>query len=447
MEFCNENKLKIYIIGICGIGTSAVALYLNENGFNVSGSDIVIDNYKNIFSEKGIVLFQGHNEKNVAGSDIVIYNSAINKDNVEFEYALKNNIPIYSRAEVLSMIEKKFPISVGVCGAHGKTTTTSLISHILRAASKPFTAFIGGKDKKLSNYCSFGNELFLSEICEYKKNIDFFSPSIGVILNIDNDHLDCYDGIDDVIETFADFSERSDYCIVNASDKKINDEFKKNLTFGLAEGNFSAKDIIIDNTDKTTCFTALKNGEEYLKLKVKLLGEHNVMNVLAAVAVSDRLGIDKKYIIEGTESFCGIERRDEFLGEYSGVKIIADYAHHPKEIEKFLESYNFDYDKTIVLFQPHTYSRTKILLNDFVKTLSQVKNLWIYKTYPAREAYDEDGSAKRLAEQILSSKYFDNFDSVLSEIEAVSNKCSTLLIIGAGDVYDKIKKHIEKMRN
>ena len=108
---------------------------------------------------------------------------------------------------------------------------------------------------------------------------------------------------------------------------------------------------------------------------------------------------------------------------------------------------NFDYDKTIVLFQPHTYSRTKILLNDFVKTLSQVKNLWIYKTYPAREAYDEDGSAKRLAEQILSSKYFDDFDSVLSEIEAVSNKCSTLLIIGAGDVYDKIKKHIEKMRN
>ncbi|MBP5372823.1 MAG: UDP-N-acetylmuramate--L-alanine ligase [Clostridia bacterium] len=445
MDFLSENKLNVFIIGICGVGTSGIAKYLKSLGFFVSGSDNSINHYYHELIKEGIVVYDKHDVSNLIGCDVVIYSSAIKSDNVELKYAIENNIPIFSRAEILSMIEKKFPLSIGVVGAHGKTTTTAILSNVLKAANLPFTAFIGGSDLDLSNYCNFGKSIFLAEICEYKRNIEYFKPDVGIVLNIDNDHLDCYKDFNDLAKVFNDFIKRTKYSIVNYDDKNIL-KTESCVSFGKDRGEYTAENITYNN-DGGLCFTVLKNDEKFLDVNTRLKGEHNVYNVLAAVAAADKLNIGKDIIQQGLQAFKGVLRRDEYLGNFYGAETYADYAHHPKEIKKYIDTYKNRYKKIHVVFQPHTYSRTRILFNDFIEAFKNADNIYIFKTFPARESFNVAGSALRLAESIPDAIYYDDFDFLLKDLAEKLKNDDVLLVIGAGDIYDLFKENIKKMRN
>ena len=440
----DDNGLKVFFIGIGGVGVSALAIYLKELGFFVSGSDERRSEYCETLEHKGIRIFYGHNAKNLVGiSDVVVYSSAIKTDNPELIYAKENYIPTYSRAQVLAAICKKYPVSIGVCGAHGKTTTTALIADILHAASARFTAFIGGNVADLGNTCNFGNDIFLGEICEYEKNIEYFKCDVGVFLNIDKDHLDCYEGFDDLVATFRRFYSRSSKRIINVDDKILSSFEGEKISFACDKGIYRATNI---KTNKFRLkFDVIKNDKKILKANVALVGRHNAYNVLAAVAASESVGIDKKYIERGLKDFRGVARRNEFIGKINGARVFADYAHHPSEIKRIAEFYNNAVKgKLYIVFQPHTYSRTRLLFKEFVNALKNYEYLYIFKTYAARENYDRSGSAELLAENLPHAKYYENFEKLSNELKKNVRKKDVLLVLGAGDIYDGFKISLNK---
>ena len=429
-----KKDLKVFFIGIGGAGMSALAAYLLDEGFFVGGSDRALNNNCDRLLLKGATIFSCHDKNNLIGYDVVIVNSAISDDNEELVYAKENKIPILLRAQLLMLISEKFPTKIGVSGTHGKTTVTSLIANILDRANMKFTAFIGGDDKTLGNYHNSGNSILLSEICEFKRNIDYFSPSIGVTLNIDNDHLDSYDGFNDLKNTFYSFLDRSVCPIVNADDKNLLNYSSDAVTYGLYhKADYTAVDI---KYGKTTDFTVLKNGKRFFRAKSKLWGEHNVLGVLAATAVADTLCIGADVIRCAVNDFVGVSRRNDLIGTLNGAKCYGDYAHHPREIDALLKAVlKHVKGKLIFVFQPHTYSRTRILFNEFTGVLSQIKHLYLYKTYSAREAPVAEYSAKSLASSIKNAEYFDDFDKLFDKLKTVVTKKDVIYFVGAGDIF------------
>ena len=438
-----DNKLKVFFSGIGGVGMSALAKYLKNLSFEVSGSDVNPSATTDELINYGITVYIGHDAANVSGCDVFIYSSAIKEDNVEYCYAEKNGLAILSRAELLSLIQKRYKISIGVCGAHGKTTATALIAHVMHAAKTEFTAFIGGFDKEFSNTCNFGNKYFLAEICEYKRNIDRFSCDVSVFLNVDNDHQECYGGLKGLVRSFKGFYDRSKENIINYDDHFLNsfgdDSFKVSLSCGevFAKKYYERKG--------TLCVTVCFKGEKPFKTKTALSGDHNVYNILFAAAVAKKLNISNKYIKKGLRSFKGILRRDEFLGKIKNTAIYADYAHHPKEIKESIKRYEKRFKgKVCYVFQPHTYSRTKLLFGDFVNCFKDLKDVIIYKTYPAREDYDISGDAETLSKSLPNSIYCNNCRDLILLLQRSKRKKGGVVILGAGDLYDQIKSALNK---
>ena len=442
MQFFEKNILSIFFIGIGGTGNSALASYLNGLDFSVSGSDVNKTDITIDLEKKGIKVFYEHCAENLKNVDLVVYSSAIDKDNPELKFALENKYAVYSRAELLSLIEKRFEVSIGVAGSHGKTTTTALIANIMKEAKLPFTAFMGGYDKNLTNVCSFGNKIFLAEICEYKRNIDLFSSTISVVLNIDNDHLECYNNsLEELTASFESFSKRSDKRIVNsaAEIQKSNNT----ITFGIKNGSYHAEKI--KSKKGRLKFKVYKGNKKIFSVKAELLGEHHVNNALAAIAAAKQLGIKNKYIKRGIANFRGVLRRNEYLGSLNGSKVFADYAHHPKEIEKTISSYIHSYSgRVIFVFEPHTYSRTKALFNDFINVFKDLKFFFLYKTYAAREDYDVGGDAMTLSNALNNSIYEENFKDLVNDIACMSNKKDIIVILGAGELYYDFKHFLQK---
>lgn len=426
---------RIFFIGIGGIGMSALALFLSERGFCVAGSDKTQSKTTDRLTEKGIRVYIGHDKNNLELTDLVVYSSAISDDNEELKYGKENKIACISRARLLSLISDCFSVRIGVAGCHGKTTVTALLAHVLRAANFQFTAFIGGDDLVFGNYCNFGKTYLLSEVCEYKKNINLFNPDISVVLNIDNDHLDSYDGnILEIKKTFQNFIARS---TLSVCPEHLSDE--KSIVFGLQNGDYTARKIKL--TDKGITFTANEHGKKLDVFKCKLRGECNVKNALAVIAVARTLKISVADIKKGFETFNGIARRDEIIGKINNATVIADYAHHPTQLLTRISDYKkLCNGRLIVVFQPHTYSRTAILFDDFVKVLADCDNLYLFKTYAAREKFIREGSALRLCKSIPKSLYFENFDDLFERLKKDVLPSDTVLILGAGNVYDKFKK-------
>ncbi len=422
---------------------SALAKYLVFKGYVVSGSDGRESEVTCELKKLGIAVTIGHSKKNVIGADVVVYSSAISDDNEELSYASSQKYACISRAELLKMISSKFCASVGVSGCHGKTTVTSLLAHILNVAKMPFTAHIGGFDNKLGNLIVKGDTLFLSEVCEFKRNIDKFTATTAVCLNIDNDHMNCYRNINELKQTFFAFLDRAQYRIINADDKELTDYKKPSVTFGEYKGDFTFKNYTVEHG--FVSFDVFLKNTKLFDVKTDYIGKYYALNVVAATATAITLGINIDDIKKGISAFQGVKRRNEIIGKINGIVVVSDYAHHPTEIENFLSTYK---DKNVLcVFQPHTYSRTKILFDDFLKVFSDVKNLFIYKTYSARETYDYFGSAERLADAIYGAKYFDDFRLLFNEVTrfALNSKGDGhILIIGAGDLYDEFLNEFKK---
>ncbi len=440
-----QNGLKVYFIGIGGVSMSGLAKLLLCRGFSVFGSDKRKSSSTLELASLGATVFYSHSPSNLDGVDLVVYSSAIPENNPELSFAVSNGIPVYKRSQLLGEILSSFKCSVAVSGCHGKTTATAMLSSVFIRANLSPTVFLGG------DYCDYGNlllgksDIAVAEACEYKKSFLDISPKVAVVLNIDNDHLDSFDGMKDVVSSFKRFV-GSRLAVINADDKYYNEISNcTTVSFGIDNvATYYAQDI--KQTEKGISFTACAYAKPYGRIKLMINGKHNVYNALSAFATADLMGVPFSVIKKGLEEFKGVKRRNELLGSFNGLDFYADYAHHPSEIKATLSAFKelnaFYKNDFITVFQPHTYSRTKILMNDFIDAFNGLDNVIIYKTYPAREKFDKKCSAKALKEKLdgkvpicLYAHSQTELKAHISSLISTSNKYKRVIFLGAGDIY------------
>lgn len=441
-----HSPVHVHFIGIGGISMSGLAAILLDRGFTVSGSDRSESPLTRWLEELGATLFYGQRASNIgSGVDLVVYTAAIHPDNPEFAAAAAAGIPMLTRAEVIGQLMENYAVSIAVAGTHGKTTTTSMLAHILLAAGTDPTISVGGILPAIGGNIRVGaGDVFLTEACEYTNSFLDFSPKYGFILNIDADHLDFFKDLDDIRHSFRLFAERlpeDGVLIINSAIPdvhQITDGLPCRVVFYDASDSYHAENITYDG--QACASFDLKNGGALLgRFTLHVPGSHNVSNAVAALALGDLLGFPRERMQEGLAAFCGTERRFQYKGTVGGVTIVDDYAHHPTEIRATLTTAKQRPHSSVwCVFQPHTYSRTKALMEDFAEALSLADKVVLADIYPARETDNLGISSKTLMEAVAAHGtevyYFPSFD----EIETfLLQKCvhgDLLITMGAGDI-------------
>ncbi len=414
----------------------ALAKILLSGGKRVAGYDRVDGQYVKSLKQSGVKVVFDLNA-DISAFDCIVYTDAVASNNKIITDARRLNKLIISRGELLAELCKQFSSVTAVAGCHGKTTCTSMLSHIFYEAGFAFSAHIGGDDLQFDNAYVGGNDYFVTEACEFKQNFLRLSPDVAIILNSDADHLDCYGTVENLKRAYDKFAANSKKVI-----RLYGDGADNGVTFGLDDrATFYAKSL----RGESGCFnfTAYENGRELGKVTLSVPGKHNVLNALAALAAARTLGIDFSVIAKGLNAFKGVRRRFEYIGRINGARCIADYAHHPNEIKAALKTARLVTSGNLfVVFQPHTYSRTKTLFKQFTSVLSSVKKLMIYKTYAAREYYDDAGSALTLSNSLKRSVYGDCPVDIL-RFTQTCRADDLILIVGAGDIYEIAKSLID----
>lgn len=435
-KFFNEYG-SFYFLGIGGVSMSSLAKYLVAIGKRVAGYDRNYGVYTAELIELGVKVTVGEPTDSIKDFDVIVYTDAIREDNPILQEAAVCGKITMSRGQLLYEVSRMFARTIAISGCHGKTTCTSMLAHIFQAAGKRFFAHIGGRDLTYGNCLYSGDDYLVTEACEYKKNFLLLKPTVAVLLNCGADHLECYGNYKNLISAYRQFLVNSDFSITLSGD-----EVAGNFTFGLdKEADITAKSVT--SVDGKYSFTVYDRGERLGRVSLSVEGRHNVLNALAAIAAALSVGIAFRYVQEGLADFNGVERRFETLGYINGAKCIADYAHHPDEIEAAIRTARRNHQKVFVVFQPHTYSRTKLLYKDFVKVLSGLENLMIYRTFAAREYYDDAGSALTLSRGVKKSRYGSETGDILEFISAAkAGEC--ILFLGAGDIYDIAKDIVGK---
>lgn len=439
---------KIYFIGIGGVSMSALAKFLSVCGYEVSGSDGMRGEETEALAFYGIRVYIGADaaRSELENADTVVYTDAIPADHVELSRAKRLAKPILSRAELLGYVCEEFPHTVAVAGSHGKTTCTSMCAHILKYASVPFTAHIGGEDGEFGNFYTTGTDYFLTEACEYKKNLLKLKTEVAVLLNIDKDHMECYDGEADLADCFRRYCEKAKTAFVCADDVKCQ-KLGEFAGFGIRNPLADYRATELRASGEKYAFTVEEYGKAICRVRLNAIGRCNVYNALAAFAATRSLGFDEKEIAKGLESFTAVKRRFERIGVWRGVSFICDYAHHPREIAATVATAEgICRGNLYVVFQPHTYSRTKLLLREFVETLRPIKNLMIYKTYAARELYDGEGSAERLSYAVGNCLYSENVYVLRTWLKKTVKEGDAVLFLGAGDIYYVAQYLLKELR-
>jgi UDP-N-acetylmuramate--alanine ligase len=444
----NDYDKKIHFIGIGGISMSGLAEILLLKGYKVSGSDMKASFLTEKLSKLGAEIYIGHNKENLKNVDIVIYTAAIANTNPEISAAKALNIPMYTRAEFLGAIMKGHKYNVAISGTHGKTTTTSMFSHITLSENLDPTILVGGELDVINGNVRTGkSEYFITEACEYKASFLSFYPYIGVVLNIDADHLDFYKDIDEIQATFKKFIDlipKDGYLVANADDKRTFEISKTAscnvVTFGIDSGDITAKNIKFD--DKSCAFfDVFKDAKLIFSVKLNVPGEHNVLNALAAISSALILNISSDSIISGLQNFGGTHRRFEYKGTKNGVVVIDDYAHHPTEIKATLAAIkNYPHKKVLCVFQPHTYSRTISLFDEFTEAFPGVDELILADIYAAREEDTGIVSSEMLSTSIMKTgvncKNIHNFNDIVDYLNEHLKDGDLLLTVGAGNVFE-----------
>lgn len=440
----------VHFIGIGGISMSGLAEILLKEDFTISGSDNKESALTDHLESLGATVFYGQKASNIiSGIDLVVYTAAIHEENEEFAEAKRQGLPMLSRAELLGQLMTNYEIPIAVSGTHGKTTTTSMLSHVLLADQLDPTISVGGILKAIGGNIRVGNsEIFVTEACEYTNSFLHFLPKIGVILNVDADHLDFFKDLDDIRHSFHRFAQilPSDGALVINGDIPNLTDITANLdcqivTFGLnSDYTYSASDISYDEHSNAT-FSAYKNGEYLHRFSLSVGGEHNVYNALSTIAVADLLSIPWDIVQEGLISFHGTDRRFEYKGEINGVTIIDDYAHHPTEIAATLSTAaNYPHKELWCIFQPHTYTRTKSLFDEFAQSLSAADHLILADIYAARETDTLGVSSEQLADAIkelgADAIYLPSFKAIEDFVRSHCSKGDLLITMGAGDVVN-----------
>lgn len=438
----------VHFIGIGGISMSGLAEILLEEHFTVSGSDSKESALTDHLTAGGATIFYGQKAANIIdGIDVVVYTAAIHEDNEEYMEAKRQNLPMLSRAELLGQLMTNYGTPVAVAGTHGKTTTTSMLSHIFLAGKLDPTISVGGILKAIHGNIRVGNsDLFLTEACEYTNSFLHFFPKISIILNIDADHLDFFKDLDDIRRSFRLFARllpNDGTLVINGDIENlsyITDALPcRIVTFGQEpELDYSAANITYDEQGNAS-FDVVKSGNTIGHIGLSVGGEHNVYNALSAIAVSDILDIPLNTVQEGLHSFHGTDRRFEYKGEVNGITIIDDYAHHPTEIEATLKAAShYPHRKLWCVFQPHTYTRTKALFEEFAHALSHADHIILADIYAARENDTLGVSSRQLAEEVrrfgCDAVYLPDFLSIEKYVSEHCEKGDLLITMGAGDI-------------
>ena len=454
-----NDPCRIHFIGIGGISMSGLAEILIDEGFQVSGSDIKDTELIEHLRKLGAEIYIGQTASNIKDPDVVVYTAAIHPDNEEFCEVKRRNIPMMTRAELLGELMNNYGEAINVAGTHGKTTTTSMITEILMEAEKDPTVTVGGILESIGgNIRVGGSEYFVAEACEYTNSFLSFYPTIEVILNVEADHLDFFKDIDDIRHSFRRFIDRlpqdgRGFLVINGDIEDL-DYFTGDMgcdyvTYGRSEDNdYSARDISFDELGHPS-YTLLVDGEELGRVELSVNGIHNVYNSLAAIAVATRLGISLYDTKRALGKFRGTERRFEYKGEVEGFTIIDDYAHHPQEIVATIEAArHYPHKKLWVAFQPHTYTRTKALMDDFAKALSRCDEVILTDIYAAREQNTIGVSSEDLAEKIREAGGRVTYIKDFADIEKfILNNLRTgdlLITMGAGNIVDVADHLISK---
>ena len=444
------NYKRIHCLGIGGIGLSAVAEILQDNGHIVSGTDMKPSDVTSHLESIGMKIYYKHEPENVEGVDAIVYSNAISDDNPEVVRAKELGLPLFSRAEVLGMLMDRYDNSVAICGTHGKTTVTSMTSLILRNAAYKPTILVGGNLPEINGNVEIGdNNYFVTEACEYMDSFLNLKPTIGVILNIDSDHLDYFKDMDHIVQSFRRFVEQipAGGTIVAYGDnpfvKDILKDHTNKITYGYSEGNdFYAENIIFDENGYPA-FDVYRKGNKVIHLELSVPGEHNVLNAMAAFVTAAFLKVDMAVIAQTLKAFSGTNRRFDVTGiTAEGVKVVDDYAHHPTEIKATLAAAkNVRHNKLWLIFQPHTYTRTKALFDEFVDAFGDADKLILTDIYAAREQDIYNISTYKLF-NVMKEKYPDreiyyvkDFEDIVKYVKKFAVKDDIAMTMGAGDVY------------
>lgn len=443
-----HKPIRIYFIGIGGISMSGLAEILLAEDFTVSGSDRAPSELTRMLEDRGIKVFYGQKEENLTKDiDLVVYTAAIKSDNPELLAAKKLNIPTLTRAELLGQMMKNYKTPIAVSGTHGKTTTTSMISQILLNAEADPTLSIGGIYQPIGGNIRVGaSELFVTEACEYTNSFLSFFPKIGIILNIEEDHLDFFKDLADIRNSFHRFAKllpEDGALIINGGIDQY-EELTEGLpcrviTYGLSSDlNYAASQISYDESGFPSFTLSGKDGGER-KFSLRVHGDHNILNALAAIALADLLGLSDEVIRAGLIAFTGTDRRFEYKGQVNGVNVIDDYAHHPTEIRATLNAaLQYPHKRLWCVFQPHTYTRTKAFLEEFASALSLADEVILADIYAAREKDTLGISSETLQEKIRSlghsCHYFPTFEAIENYLLKNCTKDDLLITMGAGDI-------------
>ena len=459
MEHFNINTLKdnarIHFIGIGGISMSGLAQIALQKGFKVSGSDRTKSNITDKLEGLGAKIHIGHKKELVNDADLVVHTAAVHYDNPEMAGAKELGIHLIDRAEFLGALMREYKNAVGISGTHGKTTTTSMLAHALIYAETDPTISVGGELDLIDGNIKTGeSDYFVTEACEYTNSFLKFFPKIAVITNIEEDHLDFFSGLDEIIESFKKFAlltKGDGVVIANGEDENIKKALSGTdcniITYGIdGDFTFSAKNLTYVNG--YGCFDIYKNNEFYVHVDLNVPGVHNVENCLAVCAVCDCFGIDPETAAAGVKTFTGVHRRFEKKGMVFGATVIDDYAHHPTEIIATLRAAkNVPHNKIRVVFQPHTYTRTKTLWNDFCTCFSDADELILTDIYAAREPFDGITTSEALAKAIRDGgkdcKYIGPFEEIAEYLKENLEENDIIFTMGAGTITQLGKLIVE----
>lgn len=446
---------RIHFIGIGGSGMCPLAEILHEEGYELSGSDNNESSILQRIRNLGIPVYMGQRAENIRGAEMIVYTAALLSDNPELVAAKNSGIPTFERSKLFGAITKMKDNCICIAGTHGKTTVTSMLTQIMVSAKKDPTAVIGGKLPLTDSYGIVGhNDLMVCEACEFVDTFLDLYPDVSVILNIDEDHLDYFKTLDNLKASFTKFAQNAtNSLIINGDDfntldavKTIKD--KKIVKFGLKDTN----DYYATNIDTTSSafssFDIVKAGKNIGHVNLSIPGEHNIFNALAAVACAMEAGVTIEECISAIEEFRGAGRRFEFLGKHNGITVADDYAHHPKELEVTLNAaMKMGYNKVWAIFQPFTYSRTKLLFDDFVKVLQIPDKCIMTEIMGSREVNTIGIYTSHLAKKIPGSIWFNTFEEIAKYVTENAQDGDLIITLGCGDIYKAADIIVDILKN
>ena len=451
---------NIHCIGIGGIGVSAIAVILMSRGYHVSGSDMKRSEITDRLQEQGAEIHIGHRAENVEHADLIVYSAALAEENPEIIRARELGIPLAGRAEVLGTLMSEYYASIAISGTHGKTTTTSMVSLILESAALEPTILVGGQLDEIGGNVKVGSgDYFVTEACEYRDSFLELRPKIEVILNIDSDHLDYFKDIDHIVRSFDRFAkmvpedgkivayDANPFVseVIQGMDNVVTFGYNSNCTYHITGVRFDENGM--------PYFHVQYQGKDLGQVRLKVPGEHNILNAAAAFACCHQLGVDEELICRTLAQYQGTQRRFDIIGKTEGgVTIVDDYAHHPTEIRATLSAASkIPHNRLWCIFQPHTYTRTLALFHEFADAFGQTDVLILADIYAAREKDIYNISSDKLAEEIRKTHpgkeiyYMKDFDQITGYVKEHAEEGDLVITMGAGDIYQVGRMLIDRL--